>query len=125
MTGEADSASSNSRIVEFPAYGIPTHQIRVVGPENVTNHVEVIDVRIEPHAVLVGGHNDRHTVVQVGDERISSCCQNAATLNYLALGTFPLIPQSGECKELALHQPQNSRSPPDFPLNSGFDLRRS
>src|SRR5260370_1500563 len=91
----------NSRIVEFPAYRIPAHQIRVVGPENVTNQVEVIDVRIEPHVVLVGGHNHRHTVVQIGDERISTRCPTAATLNYFALGTFPLIPQSGECKQLA------------------------
>ena len=45
----------NFRIVELRAHGIPAHQIRVVGPENVTNHVEVIDVRIEPHVVLVGG----------------------------------------------------------------------
>jgi len=46
------------------------HWLGIVGLENVTNRVEVIHVRIEPHIVLVRRHDDGHAIVQVGYERI-------------------------------------------------------
>src|SRR2546422_9718978 len=52
-------------------------------------------------SVLVGGHNDGHAVVQIGDERIGTRCQDRAALNHLPLRTFPLVPQSGERKDIA------------------------
>ncbi len=56
----------NLRIVEFPADGIPAHQVCVVGFENVANCVEVSYVRIEfRNAGVVVTVSDRALSVRV------------------------------------------------------------
>jgi hypothetical protein len=67
----------NSRIVEFSADGIPTHQSCVAGLENVTNGVEVRYVGIEPYVVLVRRYNDGHTVIAESGADTPECLAHA------------------------------------------------
>src|SRR5690348_14653683 len=90
------------RVVYFRAHGIAPHLSCVVGPENILNGVEVGHVGIEPHVVFIRGHNYGHPVVHVGHERIWPSRQDGAAFDDFALGTPPLIPQTGQRKHVSL-----------------------
>ena len=89
------------RIVQLRAYRIAAHLSCVVWLEKVPNCVKVRDIGIKPDFVLVWRHDHRHSVVHVSYERIGRCCQDRATLDDFSLGTFPLIPQARECKQIS------------------------
>ena len=89
-------------IVKPPADWIPPHQVRVVRLR-MSRIASKSVVSGSSHAsYLIRRHDDGHSVVDVGNQRIRGRRQDGATLDDLPIWAPPLIPEPGKRKDLAL-----------------------
>src|ERR1700678_695 len=78
-------------LVDPSAHWVPTHRTRV-RREQPQCAFRILCRGIEPEIIVVGPEDCRHSIVDVGQERIWGGRQNRAALNHLSSRISPPVP---------------------------------
>jgi len=100
--GFAQSASSIQYVVDASAHRISSHRGSVERPEHLRYRSRISESRVQPEIVVIRTENYRHSVVNIGQERIRCGRKDRATLDHLSLRVCPPVPKAREGKQLAV-----------------------
>jgi hypothetical protein len=88
-------------LIDSRAYRVPPHQRGVERLQHLGKRNRVSEGWVQPKIVVVRAQDNRHSVVNIEQERIWSRCDDRAALDYIALWTLPSVPETSEREQIA------------------------